>query len=141
MFGHRSFLMLGSAGAADIISLIKGGNEVLDCHFSFEQGIDDKGKATTKVYGGTLHITLSQLPPQNIIEWAIKSRKYSDGSIVILNDENIPLEKILFINGICTNMEINYTQKGESYSATKLIIQAEKLIVGNSVDFDNEWTK
>ena len=66
MFGHRSFLLLGD-GAADIVSLIKGGFEISNCHFAFEQGVDDRGKASTKVFGGTLHLTLSQLPPLNII--------------------------------------------------------------------------
>lgn len=31
MFSHRSFLMLGG-DATDILNLIKGGYEILDCH-------------------------------------------------------------------------------------------------------------
>ena len=31
-FGHKSFLMVGSVDAADIVSLIKGGYEILECH-------------------------------------------------------------------------------------------------------------
>lgn len=140
MFGHRSFLMLGG-GAADIKSLIKEGYEVLDCNFSFNQGVDEKGKATTKVYGGILNITLSQLPPQDVIEWALLSRKYMDGAIVMLDAENLPLEKILFKNATCVDMEINYTQVGDGYAATKLIIQTSQLQVGDGVNFENEWTK
>ncbi len=139
MFSHRSFLMLGD-GAADILSLIKGGYEILDCHFSFEQGIDERGKATTRVHGGTIQVTLSQLPPQQIIEWGLQSRKYHDGVIVVLDAENIPLEKILFQNAACINMDLNYTQKGDGYAVTKLTIQAETIIVGSGIDFMNEWT-
>ena len=51
MYGHRSFLVIGG-GAADIVSLIKGGLEILSYKFSFQQGFDRKGKASTKVYGG-----------------------------------------------------------------------------------------
>lgn len=138
MFGHRSFLLLGG-GATDILSLIKGGLEVSNCHFSFEQGVDDKGKATTKVFGGTLHVTLSQLPPLNILEWALQSKKYSDGVIAVLDAENIPLQKIVFKNATCIGIEVEYTQKGQDYTATRLVIQTEKLIVGNGIDFDNEW--
>jgi hypothetical protein len=139
MFGYRSFLVIGG-GAADIVSLIKGGYEILDCHFAFEQGIDQRGKATTRVHGGTIQVTLSQLPPQPVIEWALQSRKYNDGMIVVLNAENIPLEKTLFQNAACIGMDLNYTQKGDSYAATKLTIQAETIIVGNGIDFMNEWT-
>jgi len=139
MFGHRSFLMLGAQGAADIVSLIKGGIEISNCNFSFQQGIDDKGKATTRVFGGTLRLTIPQLPPQNILEWAMKARKYNDGVIVTVDNENLPLEKILFKNANCIDMEIEYTQEGSSYSTTTLVIQTEKLIVGDGVDFNNEW--
>ena len=139
MFGHRSFLMIGDTSAADIINLVKGGPEVIDCNFSFHQDVDDKGKATTRTQSGTLNITISQLPPQNIIEWALDSRKYTDGVVAVLDAENIPLEKIFFENATCINMEINYTQKGDSYASTTLIVQAEKLIVGSGISFNNEW--
>ncbi len=61
MFGHRSFLVLGG-GAADILSLIKGGYEISKCNFSFQQGVDQKGRVSTRVYGGTIHLVLPQLP-------------------------------------------------------------------------------
>lgn len=138
MFGHRSFLMLGS-DAADIKNLINGGYEILDCHFSFHQKTDHKGKATTKVAGGTINLLLSQLPSQSIIEWGLESRKYNKGMIVLLDNENVPIEKIYFERGACIQFEVNYTQSGTSYATTKLVIQAEKLIVGNGIEFDNEW--
>ncbi len=138
MFSHRSFLMLGG-GATDIISLIKGGYEVVDCNFSFQQGIDDSGKATTRVYSGTIHVTLSQLPPMPIIEWALNSRKYQDGIIVTVDNENIPVEKIIFKHATCINFGISYTESGQSYTVTRLVIQAEEMVVGDGVTFTNEW--
>jgi hypothetical protein len=139
MFGHRSFLMLGGDSPADILSLIKGGYEILDCHFSFDQAVDDKGKAATRVHSGVLQITLSQLPPLTVIEWALNSRKYTDGVIVMLDANNVPVEKIFFQNATCTSFKINYTQKGDSYCATRLIVQSERLIVGDGITFANEW--
>jgi len=139
MFGHRSFLVIGG-GAADIMSLIKGGYEILDCRFSFEQGIDNKGKATTRVYCGIIRITLSQLPPKQIIEWALNSRKYHDGAIVVLDAENMPLEKVLFQEAACINFRVDYIQSGDDYTSTEIVLQAKKIIVGNGIDFDNEWT-
>lgn len=139
MFGHRSFLMLGD-GATDILSLIKGGYEILDCNFSFQQQTDYKGKATTRVFGGNVNILLSQLPPQDIIEWGINPRKYNDGIIVLLDGDNIPVERIIFKNAACSHLEINYSQSGDSYASTRILLQAETLIVGDGVNFENEWT-
>ena len=138
MYGHRTFLLIGGS-AGDIVSLIKGGYEVSRFSFSFEQGIDSEGKATTRVYAGALSITLSQLPPTNIIEWALQSRKYNEGAIVMLDANNLPVEKILFKNAACVGMEVEYTQKGQSYASTNLVVLAEQLVVGNGINFDNEW--
>ena len=137
-YGHRSFLVLGG-GAADILSLVKGGLEILSYNFAFRQGFDQRGKATTKVYAGTINLTLSQLPPQNIIEWGIKSRKYENGAIIVLDANNLPIERIIFNNAACVNFEVGFTDSGDSYASTKLSIQAEKLIVGTGISFENEW--
>jgi hypothetical protein len=132
--------MIGGDSAADILSLIEGGYEILDCSFTFQQQTDHKGKATTRVFGGSIDILLSQLPPQNIIEWGMNSRKYNDGAIIMVDDENIPIRKIFFKNAACTHFEINHLQTGTGYSATRLLIQAETLIVGSGIEFKNEWT-
>ncbi len=139
MYGHRSFLVLGGE-AADIVSLVKGGLEILSYNFAFKQGFDQRGKASTRVNGGVIGITLSQLPPMNIIRWGMDSRKYEDGMIVVLDANNIPVEKIIFENAACVGFELNFTDTGDSYASTKLDIQAEKLIVGNGITFTNEWT-
>jgi len=107
MHEHRSFLVLGSE-AGDLDSLLHEGYEILQFRFAFEQGIDAKGKASTRVYGGTIDLTLSQPPPSLLTQWAIESRKYLDGAIVLLNYENEPLEKILFKNAACVEMEFDY---------------------------------
>lgn len=138
MFGHRSFLVLGG-DAADIVSLVKGGLEVLSYNFSFRQGFDGKGQATTRVHAGNISLTLPQLPPQNIIQWGLQSRKYESGMIILLDGENMPIEKVIFENAACIGMEVNYTESGDSYASTKLVIQSEIIIVGDGIDFLNEW--
>ena len=97
------------------------------------------GKATTRVYGGTMNVKLSQLPRENMIEWALNSRKYSDGVIVILDANDMPVEKVFFKNAACILFELDYTLKGDSYICTNLIVQSEKMIVGEGIEFENEW--
>jgi hypothetical protein len=139
MFGHRSFLVLGG-DAADIVSLLSGGLEILHCNYSFQQGVDDRGKATSRVYGGNISVTLSQLPPKEITAWALNSRSYKNGAIIMLDAQNMPAEKLVFENAACTSMKVSYTQADDSYASTQITIQAEVLIAGDGVDFLNEWT-
>ncbi|MDR2145896.1 MAG: type VI secretion system needle protein Hcp [Tannerella sp.] len=140
MFAHRSFLIFGG-GTADILSLIKGGYEILNFRFRFKQGVGTNGKATTKVHGGTIDILLSQLPDKEHIDWALNSRKYLDGMIVSLDADNMPIEKVFFQNATCTYFKIDFLQSGSSYLSTKLEITAEKLKVGSlgDITFDNKW--
>lgn len=140
MYGNKSFLMLGADSPADLLSLIKGGYEILDCEFAFQQGIDRLGKATTRVHAGTIHLTISQLPNKPLIEWALDSRKYLDGSIILLDNENAPVEKIIFQEAACVGMDIDYLLEGEAYAATRLTLEAYRLVVGSGISFSNQWT-
>jgi len=140
MFGHRSFLILGDS-AADIVSLIKGGFETSNCRYSLQQGVDGKGRAATRVYGGTIHVVLPQLPPEDILQWAMQSRKYHDGMIVLVDHENVPLQKTYFKNAACIGFEVEYTFQGTSYSTTSIVIQAESLVLGSGIPFESEWVK
>jgi hypothetical protein len=141
MFGHRSFLMIGGNSPADIKSLISEGYEILDLRFGFKQGIGANGKATTAVHSDVINVVLSQLPSKQIIEWALNSRKYTDGMIVTLDANNVPLEKIIFQNATCTHLKIDFLQTGTSYLTVKMEIAAERLNVGSSGDitFTNNW--
>jgi len=138
MFSHRSFLVIGG-GAADIFSLINGGYEIQDFSYAFEQGTDKRGKATTRVFGGACHITLTQLPSNELIEWALNPRKYFNGFFVILDANNIPIQKVIFTNATCVNFGIDSTRQGTCYTTTKMVIYSENIVVGNGVDFNNEW--
>lgn len=118
---------------------MKNGYEILTCSFSIQQGGDRSGKATTRVFTSSIEVVLSQFPSIELLEWGLQSRKYLDGIIVVLNDENIPIEKIIFKNAACTKFEIDYIHPDKSYVSTKIAIQAEELTVGGDVRITNEW--
>lgn len=141
MFSHKAFLKLGDFSGTDFLSLTQTGYELANCNYVFQQGIDEKGKASTEVYGGSISLTLPMLPPVVIVEWALNSWKYKNGVVVVLDDENMTQEKIMFENAACVSLDIDYTQKGKSYVFTRVEIRAERIILGNGVDFDNNWVK
>lgn len=139
MFGHKSFLKLGALSDASIQGLYKDSYELQKCSYSFSKGINTDGKAQTEVRGGSINISISGIPPTDIIEWALSSKKYYDGAIVICDDNNMPLEKIYFTDAACVSMEITYTQIGKAYITTNLVLKARKMSVGNT-ELDNHWT-
>jgi hypothetical protein len=139
MFGHRSFLVIGGGGPVNIMSLIKGGYELANCEFSFQQGMDEKGQVQTEVIGGTIHVALPMLPSDEILLWGMKSKEYRDGMIVAVDEENKPMHKIIFNNAACIGLQIGYKRKGNAYASTLITIQAETIVVGTGVKFKNRW--
>lgn len=139
MFGHKSFLRLGALEDASIAGLYKDSYELDSCFYGFSQGVNSDGKAQTEVRGGTISVTISGIPPNDIIQWATDSHKYHDGVLVVCDDNDMPLEKIRFVNAACVAMDISYSQAGKGYISTKLTLQAQKLAVGDT-ELVNRWT-
>ena len=141
MFSHKTYLKLGEFQGTDIMSLLRDDYEVANCEFSFQQGVDDQGKPSTRVFGGTISLIIPMIPSNEIIDWALNSYRYKDGTIIILDADNVPVNKIFFKRATCINMTFAYSQKGKSYSTTNIVLQAEELKFGSGAEFSNNWTK
>ncbi|AEW19813.1 hypothetical protein TFKS16_2912 [Tannerella forsythia KS16] len=138
MFGHRSFLRIGSLDDASIKGLLASGMELNSFSYSYNQAIDIRGKAQGEVRSGTLLLTFANLPPDEIIDWMLNPRKYKDGSIVLCDMNDTPLQKISFENAACVGMDISYLESGNSYASTRITLRAKKMTVGNTV-VENNW--
>ena len=139
MFGHKSFLKIGELSDASIMGLYKDSYELEHCSYGFSQGVNTDGKAQTEVRGGTINLVIPGIPPLDIIQWALDSRKYNNGMIVICDDNDLPLEKIKFTDAACIAMDINYQRQGEGYIGTKLTLQTRVLSVGQ-VSLNKRWS-
>lgn len=139
MFGHKSFLRIGTLSDSSILGLYKDSYELESCSFSFSQGVDTNGSPQTEVRGGTLYLTYSGLPQEDMLRWMLNSTNYENGVIVTCDDNNEPLEKIHFEQAACVGLEIEYIQKGKAYLQTKITLQARKIKVGETI-LENRWT-
>ncbi|GHT35536.1 hypothetical protein FACS189434_13500 [Bacteroidia bacterium] len=138
MFAHKTFLKLGTLSDSSMMGLYKDSYELESCHYGFSQGVDSNGKAQTEVSGGAIYITYPALPTAEMLQWALNARKYYDGTIVICDDNEQPLEKINFEQAACVGLEINYSQKGKGYINTKLVLQTARISVGTT-QLTNKW--
>lgn len=141
MFNHKAYLKLGSTEGTDFMSLAKGAYELANFEFSFGQGVDIKGQPATEVQGGIIQVTIPNLPSNELIEWMLNSRKTKNGIIVMLDNENIPTQKIVFENAYCVGMNSSYIRQGKSFCSLDLTIAAERVALNSGVDFDNFWNK
>ena len=139
MFGHKSFLRIGALNDLSISGLYNDGYELESCNFVFSQDIDKNGQPQNDVRGGTISLTYSGLPQNELLQWMLKPTTYNDGAIVVCNDSKEPVAKIFFQQAACVALDIDYNQSGESYIKTRIILQARNIRVGE-VTLENNWT-
>ncbi|WP_010664691.1 type VI secretion system tube protein TssD [Marinilabilia salmonicolor] len=138
MFGHKCFLRIGPLEDSSINGLYRDSYELLSCEYGFAQGADRNGKAQSEVRGGTINMVYPNVPPQEIVDWMLKSGKVEDGAIVICDSNDVPLEKVYFEKGVCTNMKVGYQQSGNGYVSTNIQVDVRKISVGN-VSIEKRW--
>ncbi len=140
MFGHKCFLRLGQLNDSSISGLYRDSYELLSCNYSFAQGTDQNGKPQTDVKGGTIDVVYPNVPPTEFMIWMLKSGKLENGAIVICDANDVPLQKILFEDGACVALNVDYSQQGASFTSTSITIQVNKIKIGE-VQLENRWVK
>lgn len=114
------------------------------CSYSFEKDINERsGNVESKAHGGVVHLGVISKPPQSILRWAMKYKKYRGRIMVIspLSESHIPDEEIKFENAFCVNLKFKYNRYGASHYNTFFTISAGKISVGQTaVWIDNRWT-
>jgi hypothetical protein len=104
----------------------------------FSQAVDHRGQPQHETKGGKLHLRLTQIPDNNLYEWAKTSTKLKGGLVVFNTETANAAMRVEFSNARCILLE-REIQETEG-TCTKLIISPEILIT-NGVKLDNHWAK
>lgn len=127
MFGYKCALKLGGKNI-----------ELINYSYGFSQSIDDVGKPVGDVFAGSIQFSFANLPTTEMLEWMVNSRKYKNGEVVILGNDDATLQKISFETGACVNMNISYSESGASYCLTTITVMAKKIQIGDAT-VENGW--
>ncbi len=121
-----------------VLSLDNNEFELSEFGITFNQNVDHKGEPQNMVRGGQMHISLSQIVPNNIYEWAMKSTMKNGEVVFKIKSGNAPL-KISFSNAYCVNFKrkINATGIG---LVSSMVIAPEEITI-NGISFDNHWVE
>lgn len=138
MFGHKWFLKLGELSDASITALMNDASELIYCNYSLYQGVDEKGQAQTNVRVSDITATYDGLPSQEIIEWALDSRRYLNGSLVLSDANDMPVKKLFFQDGACVSLHLNFSSAGKSSIITQIRIKPRRLVIDED-SIDQNW--
>lgn len=103
-----------------------------------EQPTDLKGKAQGEVRGGTLQLTIDSIPSNEIIEWMLNPRRYREGVITTLGEDNASIMRIFFKKAACTRMQIKYNSMGKGFLKLLIELEAKNLIFPEG-EIENKW--
>jgi hypothetical protein len=107
----------------------------------FRQDVNYKGKPDSRVYGGRLTATISDVPDDSINNWMMDSFKKEDGEFrFFMNDGMIregALLQILFKDAYCVDYRKMINPQGAGVLTT-LSISPRYLRIGNE-EFENDW--
>ncbi|WP_026449516.1 type VI secretion system tube protein TssD [Aequorivita capsosiphonis] len=122
-------------------TLILDGEELnlLDCSFTFTQGVDYTGRPSEKPRGGQMRLLIEGTAKTDFLEWMIQPNLTKKGTITFYRRDTMSgLKKIEFMGAHC----IEYT---ESFNAVDneplkifLLISAEEIKV-KGTSFKNKW--
>lgn len=114
--------------------------DVMSCSYSFSRDVDGKGKPSSKVYGGTISLTIESTEETAILEAMVNNKhKPFDGTVTYFKtDEDAKMKEMSFTKGYVTSFSEGFNSYGGESTTTNFVISAEKIKIGSG-EHDNEW--
>jgi hypothetical protein len=115
--------------------------DVLSSSFSFNRSVDPKGRPSSGVYGGELHITVESYGDTSLVEMMLNNQhKAQAGSISFDNGTSDgKMKEIKFTDAFI----VNYTESASAHGADAMTIQftlsAREIKIGDTATLTNTW--
>ncbi|RPE05772.1 type VI secretion system needle protein Hcp [Chitinophaga lutea] len=116
--------------------------DVLQCSFSLNRDVDAKGRPSSGVYGGTIHVEIESTEDTSVIESMVNSQfKPFAGKIIIKKtDEDAKMKELTFSNGFIIQYNEGINVVGNHPMTLSFVISAQTLKMGNA-EHHNDWPK
>ncbi len=105
------------------------GMSVISCNYSLSQSIDDKGRVSSKVYGGTVFVQVDSSDNSALWEWMIDpDGKKSTASIEFMNvDQGATQKKLEMTDVYCVQYSESFSETGSMPMTTSLTLSAREI--------------
>ena len=121
-----------------------GGNEydVLYSNFEFSRNTDSKGKPSSNVLGGRVHLVIESTEDTTVIESMLNGQfKPVEGKIVFKKtDEDAKMKEVTFKNAYVVNYKETLDVTNDVRMRSDVTFSAEEISVGDAI-LDNRWPK
>ena len=121
-----------------------GGNEydVLYSNFEFSRNTDSKGKPSSNVLGGRVHLVIESTEDTTVIESMLNGQfKPVEGKIVCKKtDEDAKMKEVTLKNAYVVNYKETLDVTNDVPMRIDVTFSAEEISVGDAI-LDNRWPK
>jgi len=112
---------------------------LLDCSFTFTQGIDYTGRPSEKPRGGQMRLLIEGTAKTDFLEWMIQPNLTKKGTITFYRRDTMSgLKKVEFSGAHCIEYTESFNSVDNEPLKIFLIISAEEIKVKGTT-FKNNW--
>ncbi|MBV8252583.1 MAG: type VI secretion system needle protein Hcp [Chitinophaga sp.] len=114
--------------------------DVLQCSFSLNRDVDAKGRPSSGVYGGTIHVEVESTEDTSVIESMVNNQyKPFSGKIIIKKtDEDAKMKELTFTDSYIIQYNEGINVVGNHPMTLSFVISARTLKLGNA-EHVNDW--
>jgi len=113
--------------------------DVIKCDYSIQRDVDSKGRPSSNLYGGKIHITVESTSKISLFEKMASQFKPNSGTISFKkDDEDATLKELKWQNGYIIGLDEGMTIIGETPMLVTITISAQSLTIGDAI-FEQNW--
>jgi Hemolysin coregulated protein Hcp (TssD) len=101
---------------------------ISSCNYSLSQSIDDQGRVSSRVYGGTIFVQIDSTDNTALWEWMIDPDGKKSGSIEFMKEnEGAKLKKLEFKDAACVQYRESFSDSGSHPMTTSITLSAKEI--------------
>jgi len=115
--------------------------DVLSSSFSFNRSVDPKGRPSSGVYGGEIHLVVESYADTTLVELMLNKQHTAQAGEISFDQGTADgkMKTIKFTDGFITN----YTESAQAHGGDAMTIQftisAREISIGDAAKLTNEW--
>jgi len=113
--------------------------DIIKCDYSIEREVDHKGRPSSNLYGGRIHIMIESTDDNSIIEKLATQFRPNTGTITFKkDDEDSKMKELTWENGYIVEFEEGLETIGNVPMAIHFIVSAQTIKIGDAT-FTQNW--
>ncbi len=115
--------------------------DVLSSSFSFNRSVDPKGRPSSGVYGGEIHLSVESYADTTLVELMLNKQHTAQSGEISFDQgtSDGKMKTIKFTDGFITNYTESATAHGADAMNIQFTISAREIQVGDTAKLSNTW--